>query len=291
MSNLKINTSTYTTPKTYVDDIAHDYFEHLMSLALSRFEWEGLPNGLTSRIIEKQIISTGLVMFFKDDDGVYKCLRASGTGKYNIYNEPTEYMVYGVEFEKTIRVDDGVLIRNNPRNHGDENILMYWANYLNEVQKTKAVNLDVQKTPYIIKTDKHNLLSWKNIMKQIQQYKRAIFTKKETLKGDDLDALQLDAPFLLDVLQDDKNATMQEVLTYLGINNANTDKRERLVVDEVNSNNDFIETNLQLMLEQRKMSVEIINEKYGLNMSVRARDYDNTSDVKEDYEEGDNNDK
>ena len=46
--------------------------------------------------------------------------------------------------------------------------------------------------------------------------------------------------YIGDKLLDAYDRIEDKLLTFLGINNANTSKRERLVVDEVNSNNDFI---------------------------------------------------
>ena len=37
-----------------------------------------------------------------------------------------------------------------------------------------------------------------------------------------------------------KHEIWNECMTFLGINNANTDKRERLITNEVDSNNDLI---------------------------------------------------
>lgn len=50
--------------------------------------------------------------------------------------------------------------------------------------------------------------------------------------------------FIADVVQDEKRSIVNEFLTWVGINNANTDKRERLVTGEVDSNNDELSCNI-----------------------------------------------
>ena len=70
------------------------------------------------------------------------------------------------------------------------------------------------------------------------------------------------------------NSLMNELLTFLGINNNNTDKKERLLVDEVNANNEFILVNIEHMYEERKLACELINEKFGLNITVERREVD-----------------
>ena len=56
-------------------------------------------------------------------------------------------------------------------------------------------------------------------------------------------------------------------MSFHGINN-NFEKKERLLVDEVNSNNDFIDRNVELMYRQRKLACEQMNKKFGWNVKV-----------------------
>ena len=133
------------------------------------------------------------------------------------------------------------------------------------------INLNSQKTPYVILCDEKERLTFKNILNQVQKFKYAIFGSKG-LKINNIDVLQTKADFLLDKLQDTKNSYMNELLTFLGINNSNTDKKERLLVDEVNSNNDFILVNIDHMYDERKRAVEEINKKFNLNLTVEKRE-------------------
>ena len=59
--------------------------------------------------------------------------------------------------------------------------------------------------------------------------------------------------------------------TYLGINNANTDKRERLITSEADSNNQFIDSCGAMFLEARQRACEEINKKFGLNIKCELR--------------------
>ena len=77
---------------------------------------------------------------------------------------------------------------------------------------------------------------------------------------------------ILDKLQQQKTDLKNELLTYLGINNNNNVKKERMVVDEVNANNEYTSINLDLMFDLRKRACKEINEKFGLNISVKKRE-------------------
>lgn len=263
--------------KEYSTNHTDQLYNRYLNLAINRFTWNNLPQGMESRKIEEMLIKTGKVMFFKDN-GVYICLQAFGVGMYDIYNEPITYNVVGNNFNKTIDRDNGVIIRNNATGTNDHDDLLLFAERINEVEQTMDVNLNAQKTPYVILCDEKERLTFKNILKQVNKFKYAIFGSKG-LKINNVDVLQTKADFLLDKLQDTKNALMNELLTFLGINNSNTDKKERLLVDEVNSNNDFILVNIDHMYDERKRAVEEINKKFGLNISVEKREVIQSGDL------------
>lgn len=50
--------------------------------------------------------------------------------------------------------------------------------------------------------------------------------------------------FIADVVQDEKRSIVNEFLSWVGVNNANTDKKERLITGEVDSNNQELECNM-----------------------------------------------
>ena len=110
----------------------------------------------------------------------------------------------------------------------------------------------------------------KNLMHQIDSGEDAIFVDERLSNGGDvgINVLQTGAPFLLDKLQQHKHEVTNELMTWLGLNNANTEKKERLIVDEVNSNNMHILMNLDLEFKNREKACKEINERYGLNIKV-----------------------
>ena len=256
--------------KDYSIDHTDQLYNRFLNLAINRFTWNNLPHGIESRKIEEYLIKNGKVMFFKDDTGVILALPSFGTRSYDIYNEPLHYQVTGNNYNKTVHRDDGVIIRNNALGSNDNDDLLLFAERINEVEQTMDINLNGQKTPFIILCDEKERLTFKNILKQVMQFKYAIFGSKKLVSVPEV--LNTKADYLLDKLQMQKTELMNELLTFLGINNNNINKKERLVVDEVNANNEFILVNIEHMLEERKKACELINEKFGLNVSVERRE-------------------
>ena len=56
-------------------------------------------------------------------------------------------------------------------------------------------------------------------------------------------------------------------MTFLGLNN-NFEKKERLLTNEVDSNNQFIETNIEIQYKNRLIAQDYLNSKFGWNCKV-----------------------
>ena len=103
----------------------------------------------------------------------------------------------------------------------------------------------------------------------------AIFADKNVISPDALKALKTEAPFIVNDIMEYKREIWNEFLTTLGISNL-SEKRERLISNEVDSNNELVNLNLQSQLIPRKEACKQFNEKYGLmgekaiNVKVRS---------------------
>jgi hypothetical protein len=89
-----------------------------------------------------------------------------------------------------------------------------------------------------------------------------IFGNKDfNIKGK-INAVNTQSPYLVDKLDLHKQRLWNEVMTLLGIKNSNTDKKERLIVDEVNSNNQLVGYYLNTWLKAREVAKNEINEMF-----------------------------
>ena len=85
-----------------------------------------------------------------------------------------------------------------------------------------------------------------------------------------VDVFNLNVPFVADKLLQYRFETEREIYTLFGFNN-NFEKKERLLTDEINVNNDFINCNIDSMYKKRKQFAELMNAKYGWNVQVKKR--------------------
>ena len=248
-----------------------DYLDRLKLIATSLFTWEGLDEvaGVgASRFLELVLYENGRAMFTKDDELGYIVLKVLPDDKFNIYMLPTKVQGFSFEFNKDYDFDDIVYIMNNNLCKPTFETLRLIAYRLYEVETTIETNLIAQKTPVLIEGDTKTILTLKNVYMQYSGNIPFIFGSKKFDINNKLNVLRTDAPYLLDKLALHKHEVWDEMLTFLGINNANTDKKERLITDEVNSNNELINYYLNCFYKPRKMACDELNKKYGLNVKV-----------------------
>jgi len=248
-----------------------DYLDRLKLIATSLFTWEGLDEvaGVgASRFLELVLYENGRAMFTKDDELGYIVLKVLPDDKFNIYMLPTKVQGFSFEFNKDYDFDDIVYIMNNNLCKPTFETLRLIAYRLYEVESTIETNLIAQKTPVLIEGDTKTILTLKNVYMQYSGNIPFIFGSKKFDINNKLNVLRTDAPYLLDKLALHKHEVWDEMLTFLGINNANTDKKERLITDEVNSNNELINYYLNCFYKPRKNACDELNKKYGLNIKV-----------------------
>ena len=257
-------------------------FYEFTNLALNRFKWENLPQGLESRHIEKALFEYGQCAFVDDPELGILCLGCSNTNGYNPYGDPTHVVLTGVGYSKIFEIGEVERILNNDTLLPTKFHVEYYTNKIYEIDKAIYKNLKQQKRPYIIATTKDNQLTMKNIIKQVKEDVEEIYVDERITNGGKVGAevLNVNAPYLIDKYQQHKNDLMCEFLTLMGLNNsnANNGKKERLLVDEVNVNNGEILMNLDVDYKNRLDACKRINERFGLNISVKKNIFDISND-------------
>lgn len=249
-------------------------FNHYKNIATNLYRWENLPQHIESRHIEEALFNKGQVFFGHIEDerygiGGFIALPCSSSGLVNIYGDPTKYQVTGYHFSKIVNADDGVRIMNND---SATPTCLHVAHYVDRMAQLDSIiqqNLKQQRYPFVIGATRSNEFTMKNIMRDIENGEAAIFVDKTLTEEGKLgiQALQTNAPYLVDKLVQYRNELEKELLTFLGLNST-IHKKERLLVDETNANNSQVELNLDLGYKTRELACQLINEKYGLDIKV-----------------------
>lgn len=278
----QMNNRTYT-----------NYFYRLMLIARSLFKWSNLPNGIDEKWIERYLFSEGACMFYKDPTIGYMVAKIGYTGPLNYYDEPTTLKPYATNYiyegKELINNDNCVIIRNNDDMIPTYPTIQIYSYDLTNIKRTIDTNVESMKMPGIILCSDKQRLSLKQVIKQRKDNEPYIFGDKN-LDIDQIKVLDTKSPIVFDKLQIQKQNVWNECLTFLGLNNANTDKRERLITDEVASNNQLIVANSDVMLKARQKACEEINKMFGLDIKVERRTDIDTDSLLENIDNDINND-
>ena len=262
-------------------DTATMFMWRLMQLGISVFQWKNLPKGVDERMLEFWLMRDGFVGFFYDEmlksdekrrapEG-YAVLPMLIQGAWDMYEYPTDRTAYAVNgFQYDCTEDNSVLIFNNYLRVPMWLTMWQYAYRLAETQRTIDINCKQQRTARVIRCDEKQRLTYLNAAKEVDEGRNWVHGDKN-LDLDDFQVFDITTPFVANEMQIYKHQLWNEALTYLGIENVNTDKKERLISDEVVNNMGDVEAERFTRLNARKQACKQINELFGLDIDVEFR--------------------
>lgn len=262
-------------------DTATMFMWRLMQLGISVFQWKNLPKGVDERMLEFWLMRDGFVGFFYDEmlksdekrrapEG-YAVLPMLIQGAWDMYEYPTDRTAYAVNgFQYDCTEDNSVLIFNNYLRVPMWLTMWQYAYRLAETQRTIDINCKQQRTARVIRCDEKQRLTYLNAAKEVDEGRNWVHGDKN-LDLDDFQVFDITTPFVANEMQIYKHQLWNEALTYLGIENVNTDKKERLISDEVVNNMGDVEAERFTRLNTRKQACKQINELFGLDVDVEFR--------------------
>lgn len=248
------------------------YYNRLVELAISMFDWKNLPDTIDARFLELALFGDGMAVFFEDKEIGYLALRTTIGGRLNLYNIPTDRRAYASNgYNMPLTQDNSVIIWNNLMHTNSVLEVSNFSKRLWDLDRTIDVNAKAQKTPILIRCDESQRLTLKNLYKQYTGNEPVIYGDKG-LSARPIDVLTTGAPYVCDKLYELKTQIWNEALTYLGISNVSYQKKERLLRDEVQRNLGGTIASRYSRLEARRQAAEEINRMFGLNIEVDFRE-------------------
>lgn len=242
------------------------YYNRLTELSISMFEWKNLPSTIDERFLELALFSKGMAVFFNDEEIGYLALNTTISGGFNVYRIPIRRRAFAVNgYQKDLTDKDSVIIFNNLLHTNSMLDVKMFAEKLADIDRTIIVNARAQKTPVLITCTENERLTMLNMYKEFDGNAPVIYGDKG-LNSKGLSVLKTDAPYNADKLYQLKTQYWNEALTYLGISNINSVKKERMITDEVTRNQGGVVASRYSRLESRRQACRQINEMFGLDI-------------------------
>ena len=255
-----------------------NYFrKYLMQKAISVFKWN-IPDEWDKDYFLYTLYGAGFIAILDTDRYGVICQQCA-PGGYNLYYRPSYVIVTNPLLPTlTLNIDrDCILVKLQPDYSSICDIVGYYADQLALASEAMGVNLVNTKSGIVFGAEnKAQAEAYKKMFDNLSEGDPATVIGKNLLNDDGSPAW---FPFVASVKESyvttDILSDMRKIEamfdTEVGIPNANTDKRERLISDEVNANNVETATRCELWLETVRKEFEKANDMFNLKLSVDWR--------------------
>lgn len=252
--------------------------KYLLEKVMSVFEFE-LPGMWDKNYFLYSLFLNGYLAIVNTDKFGVICQHCGLRG-YNIYYNPTHAIIVNPLLTGILEPKIGTqcsLIRLQPNYSGVSDIVNYYADNMAMTAETCEMNIMNSKLSFLFAVrGKSQAESMKKILDQVMRGELGVFYDEKLKMGNDnipLDFFNNDLKknFIAPELQDTLRRWEEMFCNEVGIPNIRSDKKERMIVDEVNSNNIECFTKAELWLETLKEGVEQTNKMFNLDLGVKLR--------------------
>ena len=255
------------------------YFrKYLLQKAISVFKWN-LPEEWDADYFKYVLYGIGYIAVLETKSFGVIC-QAGALGGYNLYYRPSYIMITNPLIKGTITANidqDCAIIKLQPDYSSIMDIVSFYADQLALCAEAVGMNLVNVKTATVFGAEnKAQAETFKKAFDVVSGGDPAVVVGRnmfdDTGKPNWFPFVQdMKQQYIAGAVLSDMRKIEAMFDTDIGIPNANTDKKERLVTDEVNANNVETATRCELWLESVRKGVRKANEMFGLDLSVDWR--------------------
>ena len=247
----------------------------LIDYFLAAYDWEGFPFDKAiyphvMRYMNKKLLYTGIIGFTYVDDSfpiVGGCTEAAGKTWYGAsykYNITTETDTF------TRSIDDMAICYNTPSKLPMINTINIYSDILTSIFLAMKVNYTSQNTPAILRAPSGKELTYSNAYEQIAGHKAVVYGRDDIFNEDDKPFFYLQpGQFVADKLWLEMTNMLNLFFFDLGAMPLPFEKKAQVQSVEVEITKQPVDISANTLLGGRKEFCERINQRYGLNTSVR----------------------
>lgn len=255
------------------------YMKYLLQKVISVYKFDGLPEEWAVNYFLYVLFVYGYIAIFDTEDFGVICNQCELYG-YNVFYQPNKVIIANPELPdfKDLRIGvDTEIIKLQPDYGNVMDIISTYADLMALCLETAGINLLNSKTSFIFFSDsKQGAESYKKMYDKLASGEPMAVIDKSLINADgsmnwEMFTQNVGQNYITDKILNDMRTLENQFNTSIGIPNANTQKRERLISDEVNANNVETEAKVQLWLDTMRIDIEKVNRMFNLNLSVNYR--------------------
>ena len=242
----------------------------LLSKTLSMFRYEGLPDSIPQRELERQLQTKGYAFITEFKGKLYSFTDGLG-GEPDPYGNPTKITIANpaLKYNATLDLEkDGVLIRGDSMMNGLRYLLEKYVTMMNENEVTMMVNSFNARMPALISAgDDKTRESAEQFLQRIVNGEMGVIAENRLFDGIKVHSNSNSGVGSFTQLIEYQQYLKATLYNELGLEMNNNMKRERLTQDEVNMT-DIIYPFIDNMLTNREMGIEQVNKMYGKEITI-----------------------
>lgn len=279
---INAETSQVTPSTVHVKDsgLCRYFTKYLLQKAMSVFEWD-LPETWNKDYFLYVLYCWGYVAVVNTDKfGVIP--QGCGLKGYDVFYAPTHAVIANPLLSGILEPRIGTqceLLKLQPDFSGILDLVGHYAEQMALASQSVSVNLLNSKLSYVFTAKTKSLAeSLKKMYDQIASGEPAVVIDSRLKNAADGEETwkafeqNVGGNYIVTNLLADLRKIEAMFDTEIGIPNANTDKRERLIQDEVNANNIETYSKCAMWLENLQDACKRVNDMFGLSISVRWRE-------------------
>ena len=258
------------------------YMRYLIQKVISVFEFSGIPEEWALNYFQYVLICRGYIGII--DTARYGIIpQECGLSGFDVFYQPNMITVANplLDFKELKIGTQCEVIKMQPDYGGILDLVGTYADLMALCLESAGVNLLNSKLSYVFAAgNKTQAESFKKMFDKIATGEAAVFVDKNLFNEDgsrnwDVFFQNLKQNYVTSDILNDMKTLEDQFNTAVGIPNANTQKRERLITDEVNANNVDTEAKISLWIETMRRDMKRVNDMFGLSLDVRYRFADN----------------
>lgn len=256
---------------------AQYYARYLMKRAISAVKLT-LPEDWPENYVAYTLFGYGFGAVLRSER--YGVIFQGGTcGQRDVYYQPVYFLTANPLLENRPRRigKECALIKLQPDFCGINDIVQTYAARLALAYQAWVMNTQNSKFSYVFAADnKANAHTFDTVFDAVQSGKPAVVTGNGLLDKEGkprwlMFNQHIREAYIAPEISEDMRRVMNDFDSFVGIPSANTDKRERLIVDEVNANNVETDTLIDLWVQTLNEGFEKANQMYGLNLKAEKK--------------------
>lgn len=264
-------------------------FNYWSNIAVSRLKWANLPKTVDERLLNMGLYLSGHCAFFNHETLGLIALPCDAGNRFNLFYQPTAVTAQG--YDQTFYLNNEQtadhefeILRYTPSGMPQAVNVMIIVSRMTDILRAIDVLTQRLKRPYIIACEEKEKLTIINTFKQIKDNEELILALKDYGLGDrSIQVIPTVQTSDFSSLWESYKRYEIKLCTLLGIDNKGYDKKERLLVDEVNANNMIIKMSDDVNIKELKLCLANVNRTFGTDISVEIENQEMYTDGGGDY--------